>query len=115
MKTMKETYEKEKYYANLFRELYKPEERLERLERVEMVLRMWADNANEPTEMETLTDGYGRECMEIGYRYAMTDVLCILGESSNRIYPKYKKLMEKFEAEAEAEKEQATTNNGKEN
>ncbi len=109
---LKASYELAGIYENIRHELHTPEERLERLERVEIALFMWANNPEETTEAETMLDGYGRECFALGYAQAQLDAQSVMGESSNRIYPKYKKLMEQFSAEAE--KEQATTNNGKE-
>ncbi len=109
---LKASYELAGIYENIRHELHTPEERLERLERVEIALFMWANNPEETTEAETMLDGYGRECFALGYAQAQLDAQSVMGESSNRIYPKYKKLMEQFSAETE--KEQATTNNGKE-
>ncbi len=109
---LKASYELAGIYENLRHELHTPEERLERLERVEIALFMWANNPEETTEAETMLDGYGRECFALGYAQAQLDSQSVMGESRNRIYPKYKKLMEQFEAEAK-EEEDAKTNNEK--
>ncbi len=111
---LKASYELAGIYENIRHELHTPEERLERLERVEIALFMWGNNPEETTEAETMLEGYGRECFALGYAQAQLDAQSVMGESRNRIYPKYKSLMEQFEAEAETEKEQATTNNEKE-
>lgn len=91
-KELKASYELAKTYEGLRRDLFTAEKRAARLEKLEVVLRMWANNIGEAK-------------VSAGYARAQQDVLSILGESSHGLMPKYNALAAEFEKENQVPEE----------
>ncbi len=92
-KELKASYELAKTYEGLRKSLLTAERRAARLEKLEVVLRMWAANTDERNGSTE-------------YARAQEDVLGILGEASYGLMPKYNELIAEFEKEIENEKAQ---------
>ncbi len=79
---MKSSYELAKTLEDIRHTAYSEQKRLERLEHLEVVLRMWADNIT--SEQET------------AYKRAQLEVLQILNESEKGLLPEFDKLIKEF-------------------
>lgn len=90
-------------YAKLLQEANQryitAEKRLERLEHIEMMLRMWVMNESESDRgVSFFTDGRD-EIFRIGYNEAQKMVESILADSKSEVNDRYKALLNKFENE----------------
>lgn len=80
---MKSSYELAKTLEDIRHTAYSKQRRLERLEHLEVVLRMWADNITSEQEP--------------AYRRAQLEVLQILNGSERGLMPEFDKLINEFE------------------
>ncbi len=79
---MKSSYELAKTLEDIRHKTYSKTERLERLEHLEVVLRMWVNNIT--SEQET------------AYKQAQLEVFQILNESKKGLLPEFDKLINEF-------------------
>ncbi len=79
---MKSSYELAKTLEDIRHKTYSETERLERLEHLEVVLRMWVNNITSE--------------QELAYKQAQQEVFQILNESKKGLLPKYEDLINEF-------------------